>query len=272
MTSLFEWSLRLDSPATRASIARIASLQSSLRRDPRRYAVDDRGNWINRQGAAAIVSPVIHTSTLAQIDGQVREYWCRFYTPREGDVVVDVGAGIGDDALVFSRLVGPTGRVIAIEAQPSTFHCLQETVSRSRLDNVTPVPNAIADRDGEVLITDGGDFLSASIVDTQGGVKVKSWSLDTIAAQLDLRRIDLLKMNIEGAERFAVDGMEAIAPLVRNVAISCHDFVADAGGYDALRTRDHVTAALERLGFHTQRRSADQPWLRDVVFGSRPDA
>ena len=40
------------------------------------------------------------------------------YTPREGDVVVDIGAGIGTELAQWLELVGPTGRVLMIEADP----------------------------------------------------------------------------------------------------------------------------------------------------------
>jgi FkbM family methyltransferase len=269
MPSFFQVAQRFDRPRTRKVIAAAANGYARLRGDARRYAVSLRGQWINRQGDVSIVSPEIHTSTLAQIDHVVRDYWCHFYCPAKGDVVVDVGAGIGDDALIFSHLVGSTGRVIAVEAQPSIFACLQDTVARSGLRNVVPVPHAISDVDGEVMISDGNEWLANSIVDSKGDIAVKAWSLDTLADEMKLDRIDLLKMNIEGAERFAVQGMTRIAPQTRHVAISCHDFVADDGGSDAFRTRDFVTQELERLGFHTKSREADTPWLRDVVFGSR---
>src|SRR4051794_22461299 len=43
------------------------------------------------------------------------------YQPKEGDAVVDIGAGIGEQALVLSRLVGPTGKVVCVEANPEAF-------------------------------------------------------------------------------------------------------------------------------------------------------
>ena len=46
------------------------------------------------------------------------DYWLQHYRPQEGDVIVDVGAGRGEDTVTFSRAVGQTGRVIAIEAHP----------------------------------------------------------------------------------------------------------------------------------------------------------
>jgi hypothetical protein len=54
------------------------------------------------------------------IDGS-RGIYCYEYTPRLNDVVLDVGAGVGNATLLFARLVGSNGRVIALEAHPTTF-------------------------------------------------------------------------------------------------------------------------------------------------------
>ena len=98
---------------------------------------------------------------------------------------------------------------------------------------------------------------------------VVSTTLDAVALDLELGTVALLKMNIEGAERSAVRGMETLARKLRHVVISCHDFIADRGeGGDALRTFDYVQAVLESLGFETSCR-ADHvlPWVRYYIYG-----
>src|SRR5205823_1391670 len=75
-----------------------------------------------------------------QIDQYVADttdYWLQHYRPQEGDVVVDVGAGRGEDTLTFSRGVGKTGRVIAIEAHPLSFLVLKNFCKLNGLSNVT---------------------------------------------------------------------------------------------------------------------------------------
>lgn len=271
MPSLFQLARRLDGQRSRRAIAAAASLAMRLRGDPRRFAVDGAGRWINRQPEATIVSPDLHTALYGQLEATVLDYWCPFYSPQPGDTIVDVGAGVGEDAVVLGRLVGPEGRVVAIEAHPGTFAALQATVAGSGLSNVLPLQRAIAERAGTLRIGDGDAHLANSIVAGNAtGVEVQAQSLDELAAELGLASIDLLKMNIEGAERLAVQGMALIAPRVRNVAISCHDFVADRGGGEEFRTLEQVRRELERLGFTLRRRAdARTEWTRDVLFGSR---
>lgn len=79
-------------------------------------------------------------------------------------------------------------------------------------------------------------------------------------------------MNIEGAERLAIRGMEEHLSKVRNFAISCHDFVADRGGSDELRTRADVIGWCQQMGLQVfQRRDDRRPWVRDYVYAKWPD-
>ncbi|MEO6580148.1 MAG: hypothetical protein ABIN83_03225, partial [Sphingomicrobium sp.] len=77
-------------------------------------------------------------------------------------------------------------------------------------------------------------------------------------------------MNIEGAERGALAGLQLHADKIRHVAISCHDFVADAGGGNQFRTKKFVRNRLVELGFAIQEHTdAKTTWGMDVVFGNR---
>ncbi|MGA2137406.1 MAG: hypothetical protein ABSH14_00945 [Verrucomicrobiia bacterium] len=67
-----------------------------------------------------------------------RGWWFYRYQPAAGDVIIDVGAGIGDDALIFSKAVGKQGRILAIEAHPVTFKLLEKTCYYNRLENTVP--------------------------------------------------------------------------------------------------------------------------------------
>lgn len=235
-----------------------------------RFFVDRAGNWVNCQPEGTIVSPIIHTTSYAAYRDWVLDNWCWQYLPKEGDTVIDVGAGVGEEAIIFSHLVGPNGRVISIEAHPSTYKCLSETIRRSGLANVTPICVALTDRDGIVSIANVGSHLTNSIVTGSGGAEVPARSLASLLAELDVRDIALLKMNIEGAERFAVRGMGPAAQLVANVCISCHDFLADHGEDEKLRTKREVGPMLESLGYQLRTRPEHaDAWVRDYFYGSR---
>ena len=80
------------------------------------------------------------------------DYWFHIYQPKPGDVIVDVGAGHGEDTLPFSMAVGPTGRVLAVEAHPTSFLILRRFCELNGLVNVKPLHYAVVDRPSTVYI------------------------------------------------------------------------------------------------------------------------
>jgi FkbM family methyltransferase len=268
--------LKVAGAADRIGLRRWVARAASMAYSQQDFEVDRDGHWVNRQPRATFVSPEIHTASYDHVERTVLDAWGWDYLPRPGDTVVDVGAGIGEEAVVFSTLVGRRGRVISIEAHPETFACLEATIVRSDLRNVTAVNCAIADRNGELSISAGPSHLGPShlmntVLNTGSGTKVPARTMDSLAEELGIQDVDLLKMNIEGAERMAVEGFDRLAPRVRHAVISCHDFVATHfGGASHYRTRDHVRAALEARGFVVRSRpDAADSWVRDYLYASR---
>ena len=213
-----------------------------------------------------------------QMRREALDIFCHGYTPNRGDVVLDVGAGAGEDVLAMSELVGPEGRVIAVEAHPATFERLSEFCRLNRLTNVQTVHAAVADADGLLHIDGGshrGGYLSARL--GSEGVAVPATTLDALVRRLGLPRVDLLKMNIEGAERLALKGMPDTLRRTRHLAISCHDFMADPewGGSDPawVCTVELVEAALRAEGVELLPRRLDdpRPFVRYYVYGHRPE-
>ncbi|MBU1694390.1 MAG: FkbM family methyltransferase [Verrucomicrobia bacterium] len=153
---------------------------------------------------------------------------------RSGDRVVDAGANIGYVTALFSRWVGPTGRVYSMEPEPGTFDVLAANVRRLNLGNVDLFPCAVSSREGEGVLAipeyaDGGENLyEARVLDqaeaglsagatrakAEGGVRTVKIQLATLDRLL-VRRADalaLIKLDVEGCELEAVQGA---AELVR---------------------------------------------------------
>ena len=246
--------------------------------DSRIFFVDRAGRWVNRQASATFVSPTVHAVRYSDLKKHVLDYWCEGYRPRPGNTVIDVGAGIGDETVIFSHLVGRSGRVISIEAHPQTFAALCETIRRSNLSNVIPVQCAITDADGSIGISDGTNYVANTIIDnsTLDGdltvtVTVPARALASLCAELDISHVDFLKMNIEGAERLAVKGFGELT--IDHMVVSCHDFIADDGGADSFRTKAEVGASLTAQGYEFRERQVlDFPCDKDTLYVDRPVA
>ena len=250
---------RLQYGPLRILVALAATMQQSIKFLSFVHVYTDKdGDWHNSRRDVTFVSPNLNVASYDAVAKSVKDLWCYNYLPRPGDVIVDVGAGIGDDAVAFSRMVGDTGLVIAIEAHPDTFRCLQKTVEANCLKNVIPVNIAAFDQEIDLYISNGGDYLANSISSISKGIKVRGCSLDNFLKEANRPSPNFIKMNIEGAETAALRGMRETLSAASHLVISCHDFIADNhGGDPCLRTSREVTQTLQNSGFQIMRRVAD---------------
>jgi FkbM family methyltransferase len=243
-----------------------------VRREPALVWRDGRvGGWVHRYRHGVLVSPRPRGRPWKVAQQNTRDIFYYGYQPAPGDVVVELGAEYGTETVTLSRAVGPAGRVIAVEAHPWTCELLRATVAANALTNVTVVNAAVVGTAGPVRLSDGGrSTLSNSVLLPGPGVEVPGCTLDGLVESMRLTRIDLLKVNIEGAELAALAGMESAIGLVRHAVISCHDFVADRGMGEEFRTSSGVDAALARWGFTVTTRPDDpRPWVPHYRYASR---
>jgi FkbM family methyltransferase len=115
-------------------------------------------------------------------------------------VVVDLGSNVGISVLYFASRF-PEARIVAVEAEPEAFARLR--ANTGHLNRVTPVHAAIADHDGETMIFSGEESWGASTIrapEHSSEHVVPAMTLDSLAEAHGLDRIDLLKMDVEGAE------------------------------------------------------------------------
>lgn len=199
-----------------------------------------------------------------------RKNWFVHYTPKAGDVILDIGAEIGSDVSAFANGVGSTGKVISVEAHPATYRLLEATVRESGYTHVHCMAVAIADKRGEIFIEDASSMLSSAISSKRAGHRVPALSLDDLCREHGIEEIALLKMNIEGSERDAFKGMHETLKRTRHLCIACHDFRADRGDGEFFRTRLEVLRALGAAGFVVAPAPSNVPdYMRDHVHAWR---
>lgn len=273
----------LDRPGGRFLLGRIAT--SVVQRgggDGVEIAYMD-GLWTRRFGSDFFPDSLSFDYTYANFTGwkhqmeqyaaDTKEYWLQHYLPQEGDVIVDVGAGRGEDTVTFSRAVGETGRVIAIEAHPVTFAILERFCRLNRLTNVTLLQLALADKPGTVRMVESESSWMENAIDYGGGssgVQVRACTFGEIWKEQGLKDIAFLKMNIEGAERYALVGLERVIQHIRQICVACHDFRSNRGEGEQFRTRAFVERFLTEHGLEIASRP-DHPdvGVRDHIFGLR---
>jgi FkbM family methyltransferase len=236
----------------------------------RRIFVED-GIWMHEtsRGYFAYHQPYLRLD-LSQLDAVARENFLWGYEPRPGDTIVNIGAGVGEETLTFSRAIGESGRLICVEAHPHTFRCLEKMVRHNRLKNVTPIFAAVTEPGRSVVtIEDDAVEYIANRVGGIVGVSVPAITVDDLYRRMNLGRVRFLKMNIEGSEREAIQGMAETLKRTEVVCISCHDFLAQKAGDSGLRTKALVRDFLQRNRFNVVERTEAElpPYVRDQVWG-----
>ena len=264
----------LDRPGGRGLLGHLVGRRASGRWGiPIRIFHDD-GCWIHRYGDDYLADWEPRSGRhLQPVLERYRKRFLSFYLPRAGDTIIDVGAGIGIETILFSRAVGSAGRVLAIEAHPQTCACLRKTCHYNRLNNVTPLNLAVTDQAGKVFIEDDPHHISNSLSTAANGATgfhIPGRSLDELVEEQGLESIAFLKMNIEGAERLAIQGMANTIRRTAVVAIACHDFKADRTGNEFFRTKQEITDYLLERGFEIVELPADNPWDADHVHAYNP--
>jgi FkbM family methyltransferase len=116
-----------------------------------------------------------------------------------GEVFIDVGANIGIFTLVASKLVGDSGKVYSFEPLSGNFNKLSFHIAENCLGNVVAERLAVSNED---------EMLTLFVDDRWNKEEVNGVSLDNYFATIDLKRLALIKIDIEGGELPALAGME----------------------------------------------------------------
>ena len=197
-----------------------------------------------------------------------------FYRPQDGDTVVDIGAGLGEEAIIYSNAVGVSGRVLAVEGNPHVYQVLSDVINFNKLSNVDVINIALSPNVGSVTINDDVEtYLSGSIQHTETAsniFKVEGMPLSELLKRYDINKVDFLKVNIEGAERFiAEETSPEIFDTVRNIAISCHDFRFRKEGLEFFRTKELIANYFDRMGYQLKSQSTGIDFIDDWIYGVR---
>jgi FkbM family methyltransferase len=225
------------------------SLLTLLRRTPGlgRFVPDEV--WVKLKGLWFRVAPA-----KAEMEGFLQASVLRTYEPelsfvaRPGDVVVDGGANVG----FYAMLQASRGaRVVAFEPNPETAARLRAGIIRNGLGGlVTTIGAGLADRAGKhrFYVADsntigGSIFQDLDETERRPTEEVELVALDEALRGLGVGPVDLLKLDVEGAECLALDGGAHSLGQVRAVAIECH----------SLALRDGCVSRLQRVGLRSIR-------------------
>lgn len=119
-----------------------------------------------------------------------------------GDTFLDVGANVGVYSAFASKLVGNSGRVLAIEAHPATYRYLIDNLARNEFENVTALNLAAGEAPGQLQIAmterNAGETHIATA--TERGAVIPVERLDDLLTKCGIKQVHYLKIDVEGFE------------------------------------------------------------------------
>lgn len=171
--------------------------------------------------------------------------------PSNGDkIIVDLGANEGYYTLAVKQK-SPNAKIISVEANPIAFKLLQKNIKENKLKNVFTLNRVVTNREGQVNFEIVKGVTAIGGLKVQGKrswlpknyikkVKLKSTTLESICKKLNINKIDLLKLDVEGSEYVILSSSRNILKNTRKVVVEVH----------SSELRSKVKKLLRGLGFY----------------------
>jgi len=160
---------------------------------------------------------------------------------KPGMIVLDIGAHAGYFTRIFSHIVGSQGRVLAFEPHPVNYEVLKRNVERWRLNNVILIRKAVSNKEGNAVFYETIGSFGHSLHSEKPHInqfKVEITLLDKLLPQIGVKEVHFVKMDIEGHEPEALDGMNNLIKRQKQIHIIL-EFKPSL-----LRTRNYEPASL----------------------------
>ena len=138
-----------------------------------------------------------------------------------GWTVIDIGANIGFYTVQFSKKVGKYGKVFAVEPSLNNVYLLKKNILVNRLKNVSIIEKAISSKtgDGKLYLSKGhsGDHRIYNTMNKRKYIPIQTITIDYLTK--NEKQVDLIKMDIQGAEYLSIPGMSTTLKRFPNVKI-----------------------------------------------------
>jgi FkbM family methyltransferase len=149
------------------------------------------------------------------------------FTPKQGDIVVDIGANIGRYTIIGSKRVGTQGKVVAIEAHPGNFEMLNRNIKLNQLTNVIPLNYAAYSKETKIRLyvpdEESGYTIYHTLMERTGKkfVEVNANTLDYLLQlnQIRQEQVKWIKIDVEGAELDVLKGSTNVLSKSKDIAL-----------------------------------------------------
>jgi len=176
-------------------------------------------------------------------------FYIRYGVPiKDGWTVVDIGAGIGDFS-IFAAHSNPQTKVYAFEPFPESYHLLDRNIALNGVENVFPFQTGIWSQAGVLHLDNvSGEPLQIiskqmhAAINEKSAIKVRAMPLSQVFDTYAIEKLDLLKLDCEGAEYEILSGASPeVFNKIERIIMEYHDIDC--------HHHDHLVLLLERQGY-----------------------
>jgi len=165
---------------------------------------------------------------------------------KKGDVVVDAGAFTGDYTVFAAKKVGPKGKVIAFEPDSKNREILRKNLEVEKIKNVIIIPRGLWNKES-FLKFNSSNGLHSNIQGLTGNISIPVSKLDNEIKKLKIKRLDFIKMDIEGAEIEALMGsLKTLKEFHPSLAIASYHVV------NGNETSIFLEGFLKKIGYNVK--------------------
>jgi FkbM family methyltransferase len=150
------------------------------------------------------------------------------FLPKQGDIVVDIGAHMGRYTIISSKRVGANGKVVAIEAHPNNFEMLNRNIKLNQLTNVVPLNYAVYSKETKIKLylpeVESGYTIYNTIMSNRARtedkfVEVNANTLDYLLQLKGIMEVNWIKIDVEGAEFEVLKGATNVLSKSKDIAL-----------------------------------------------------
>ncbi len=171
-----------------------------------------------------------HDSPLSVVMDEtfILERYTQLFKIKKEDVVVDIGAHIGDFS-IYAAIKGAK-QIFAFEPDPTSYLDLKNNVSVNNISNIIPKNMAVSGKDGYANFytnkINGGNSL-IHFENNSKTIRVKTISINSILNVCGIKNIDFLKIDCEGGEGLIIDAAsKSTWRSIERIALEYHDNVS----------------------------------------------
>lgn len=221
---------------------------------------DDVQRVLYRKFISSEIKKVLVEDAINVAQDIIKRYWGpknqqkshqegKYFEINPGEIIVEAGAFIGFYVVRAAELTGEKGKVIAIEAVPENFEIMKRNVEANHLSNVILVNKAVWNASTKIKFYREGKQIGSitqEVVATDQYIEVQAETIDTILSENGIAKIDFIRIQLNGVELEALEGM--------NHTLSYHPKVLVAGIYtkNGVSVQTLLQDYLQKKGYPTE--------------------